>query len=101
MKLSHETHLRMVNLGEEQALQADLSKAERAMLIKGRMQDGPTYAKRDVRLDLATAGVPFFSIGGALGHIDSAVVGAAERLGKVEELLEEVRLVCLDYGIVD
>jgi Protein of unknown function (DUF3987) len=101
MKLSHETHLRMVNLGEEQALQADLSKAERAILIKGRMQDGPTYAKRDIRLDLATAGVPFFSIGGALGHIDSAVVGAAERLGKVEELLEEVRLVCLDYGIVD
>jgi hypothetical protein len=59
------------------------------------------WARRDVRLDLATAGVPFFSIGGALAHIDSAVISAAEALGKNEELLAEIRVVCLEYGIVD
>jgi hypothetical protein len=98
MALTKEEILALAEPSAESAAQA---KADRAALLKQQMRDGPTYAKRDIRLDLATAGAPFFSIGGALGHIDSAVVGAAERLGKVEELLAEVRLICLDYGIVD
>jgi hypothetical protein len=102
MKLNHEAHLQMVSVGEEQVLQAELSKAERAVLIKSRMQDDmPTYRKRDIRLDLGKVGPPFFTVAGALGRVDSAVVRSAERLGCMAELVEEVRIVCLNYGIVD
>jgi hypothetical protein len=94
MKLNHETHVRMVSVGKEQALNNELAKADRGHLVRERMASGQAVERflADIETDVFSkialgihSAEDFIS-----SEIPGSIVQAAKCVVRYDEMIDRI-----------